>query len=134
MMHDAEAVTGVPVAEMKDDYTKATYALTISLEKYITLDPYDKERFEVIKVHAPCQVLMSGVKFWYGILWNSRVLKNDGYSPEYRRAVCRQVRGPNADGRGESYHKLVTGSPCQSPLCHVDHCEHITLFMRVADT
>ena len=40
----------MPVAEMKDDYTKATYALTEALQKYITLDPYDKERFEVIKV------------------------------------------------------------------------------------
>ncbi|KAK9835261.1 hypothetical protein WJX84_001454 [Apatococcus fuscideae] len=44
-----QAVSGVPVAEMKDDYTKATYALTEALQKYITLDPYDKERFEVIK-------------------------------------------------------------------------------------
>ncbi|KAK9819323.1 hypothetical protein WJX74_006254 [Apatococcus lobatus] len=44
-----QAVTGVPVAEMKDDYTKATYALTIALEKYLSLDPYDKERIKVIQ-------------------------------------------------------------------------------------
>lgn len=53
---------------MKDDYTKATYALTISLEKYITLDPYDRERFEVIKVTASVHVL---------------VAKNDKMSPPH---------------------------------------------------
>ena len=50
----------MPVAEMKDDYTKATYALTIALEKYLSLDPYDKERIKVIQVPLDprCLLLM----------------------------------------------------------------------------
>lgn len=62
----AEAVTGVPVAEMKDDYTKATFALTVALEKYLSLDPYDKERIKVIQVLLDsCCLRLVRLRAWH---------------------------------------------------------------------
>jgi hypothetical protein len=41
--------SGIPIAEMKDDYTQATVALSEVVDKYFTLDPFDPERAAVVK-------------------------------------------------------------------------------------
>ena len=41
---------GVPVSEMKDEYTKESATLSEAIIKYSTLDPYDPQRVQVINV------------------------------------------------------------------------------------
>ena len=46
---------GVPVAAMKDEYTKESATLSEAIIKYGTLDPYDPQRVQVINVSPMVQ-------------------------------------------------------------------------------
>lgn len=41
--------TGIPIAEMNDDYTKETVALGEAVERYFSLEPFDPERPKLVK-------------------------------------------------------------------------------------
>ena len=47
---NAEAVTGSAVAEMNDDYTKATMQVANTIEQYANLDPFSPDRPAIVKV------------------------------------------------------------------------------------
>lgn len=49
---------GVPVSEMKDEYTKESATLSEAIIKYGTLDPYDPQRVQVINL------LKSDARLW----------------------------------------------------------------------
>eukprot|EP01024_Parvocaulis_polyphysoides_P011061 TRINITY_DN13894_c0_g1_i1.p2 TRINITY_DN13894_c0_g1~~TRINITY_DN13894_c0_g1_i1.p2 ORF type:complete len:126 (+),score=26.15 TRINITY_DN13894_c0_g1_i1:374-751(+) len=44
------AAGGIPVPVLDDEYSKKTLALADTIEKYITLDVYDRERLNCIKI------------------------------------------------------------------------------------
>lgn len=43
---------GIPVAEMKDEYSKETLALGQQIQEYASMDPYSSERPKVVQVRV----------------------------------------------------------------------------------
>lgn len=47
---------GIPVAEMKDDYSRETLALGEQIQAYASMDLYDSERPKIVQVGTPSDV------------------------------------------------------------------------------